>query len=74
MKKYISTRAKCPYYKHESRQVIDCTGVTDGTVLHLAFADATKSFNYKKTKCKQDYKDCPIYKMLKEQINNKPFS
>lgn len=67
MKKYISTKAKCPFYKHESKQVIDCVGVIDGTVLHLAFADASKSFNYKKQKCKKSYKECPIYKMLIER-------
>ena len=68
MKKYISTRAKCPFYKHESKQVVDCMGMIEGTVLHFSFANASSSFKYKKEKCKQNYKDCPIYKLLKEII------
>lgn len=67
MKRYISSRAVCPFYKHESRQVIDCVGIKEDTVIHLAFVNATESFEYKKHKCKSNYKQCTIYKMLKQE-------
>ena len=70
MKKYLSVKAICPFYKHKTKQVISCVGVIEGTVLHFAFANATKAKEHKKTKCKQSYTECPIYKMLKQQQNN----
>lgn len=65
MKKHISPKAICPYYKHESRQMIDCVGIDDKTVLHLAFANATDSYRHKQRRCHLDYLECPIYQMLK---------
>ncbi len=65
MKRHISPKAICPYYKHESRQMIDCVGIQDKTVLHLAFANATDSYDHKKKRCCLEYEKCPIYQMLK---------
>lgn len=70
MKRYISSLVICPFYKHESKQMIDCVGVTEGTVLHLAFDNASNSLKYKTQKCRKDYKSCPIYKLLKEEHGN----
>lgn len=65
MKRYISKKAICPYYKHESRQMIDCVGIKDKTVLHLAFSNATDSYKFKKERCQLNYKECPVYQMLR---------
>ena len=67
MKRYISNCAVCPFYLHESRQMVDCVGITDDTVIHLAFANATESLMYKKDNCKSNYTKCIIYKMLKQE-------
>lgn len=64
MKRYISKKVICPYYKHESRQMIDCVGIKEKTVLHLAFSNATDSYNFKKERCQSNYKKCPVYQML----------
>ena len=72
MKRYISSKAICPYYKHESRQMIDCIGVEDNTVLHLAFANATDSYKYKRERCCSNYIKCSIYQML-QTVRGKNF-
>lgn len=64
MKRYISKKVICPYYLHESRQVINCSGVADNTVLHLAFANAGKWQDYKQNICCSNFAKCPIYRML----------
>lgn len=66
-KHYTSRKAVCPFYKHESRQVIYCEGVKDGTVLHLAFANATDCLLYKNQYCRCVHTQCPISELL----NNK---
>ena len=68
-KHYTSSKAVCPFYKHESRQVIYCEGVEDGTVLHLAFANPSDSLEYKKKYCRCDHNQCQISKMLKLLYN-----
>lgn len=61
----ISTKAICPHYKHETSQVIDCDGIKDGTVVHLAFARRDESMKHKRSFCHCDnYKECEIYKMI----------
>ena len=67
MKRYISNCVVCPYYLHESKQMVDCIGIKDDTVIHLAFANATESLMYKKDNCKSNYTKCIIYKMLKQE-------
>lgn len=64
MKHYSYEGTLCPYYKHETPQVIYCDGVTEGSVLHIAFSDRAKALYYKKTYCRSCYKDCAVYWML----------
>ncbi len=66
MRKRISTRAVCPYYRSEERQVVFCDGITDGSVIHLAFANYTDCKNHKESMCKGDYMKCPIVRMLQD--------
>jgi hypothetical protein len=66
MKRYASVKAVCPYYKNESRQVIYCTGLCEGNVIHLAFANASECIAYKKLFCRDNYERCPVAKMLEE--------
>ena len=63
-KHYTSSKAVCPFYKHESRQVIYCEGVREGSVLHLAFANPSDSLDYKKEYCRCNHTECDISKML----------
>lgn len=63
-KHMICKKAICPYYRHEDSQVIYCEGVSDQSVIHLAFASKTDSLNYKKNLCRACYRDCRIYRML----------
>ena len=63
-KHMVNKRAVCPYYRHEDSQVIYCDGVVEDSVLHLAFANRTRSKAYKETCCRMDYRQCRIYRML----------
>ena len=69
MKHYTSIKAICPFYKHESRQVIYCEGVTDGNVIHLAFANPSECLDHKKKYCRCSYALCPINRMLNIKYN-----
>lgn len=69
MRHMIHKEARCPYYLHEDSQVIYCTGVEEGSVMHIAFASKTNSLAYKKKFCRDKCKSCLIYQML-ERIEN----
>ena len=69
-KHYTSRKAICPFYKHESRQVIYCEGVKEGTVLHLAFANPSDSLSHKKEYCRCNHTQCPISELLINKYNN----
>lgn len=71
-KYYVSSKAICPFYRHESRQVIYCEGIKDGNVIHLAFANPSESIAYKKQYCRcGDHTNCPIGQMLmRTKYNN----
>ena len=64
MKYTISKSAVCPFYLHESRQLICCEGVGEGNVIHVAFANATDAKNYKVRMCRHNYRKCAVHKML----------
>ena len=71
MKHMINLKAICPHYKHEDSQVIYCSGVQDGSVLHVAFASKTDSLAYKRSMCRDNYKSCRVYRMLEEDKDGK---
>ena len=62
--RYISVRAKCPYYKSEDTNIIYCKGVQPDTSLHLAFAYPGEKTDYREECCTEDYESCSIYTML----------
>jgi hypothetical protein len=65
MKHYVSSKAICPFYKHENRNVIYCEGIKEGTVIHIAFANPHECIEYKKQNCRcGNFKQCPVYNML----------
>ena len=64
-KHMISKRAICPFYKHETSQVIYCEGIREGSVLHLAFASKTDAKDYKEDFCHTNcWRGCVIAQML----------
>lgn len=69
-KHYASKKAKCPFYKRESRQVIYCEGIKEGTVLHLAFANPSDCLQHKKTFCQCNYNQCSLNNLLLSKYNN----
>lgn len=71
-KHYTSSKAICPFYKHESRQVIYCEGIKEGTVLHLAFANPSDCLLHKKQYCRgNNHIQCPISILLISKYNIK---
>lgn len=56
----VSSRAVCPFYKHEDPQVIYCEGLYEGSVIHLAFAERGSCRTYKWNYCRAAYGKCPI--------------
>lgn len=67
MKHMICSKAICPHYKHEDSQVIYCDGLTEESVVHLAFASKTEALDYKKQFCRDDYSSCGICQMLEDK-------
>lgn len=68
MKRYVSKFAICPYYLHESRQMVDCAGMGNDTVIHYAFANASDCLKFKQIRCRAwGHRECPIFKMLEAQ-------
>lgn len=66
-KHMISKKAICPFYKHETSQVIYCDGVQEGSVLHLAFASKTDAKEYKDSFCHTAcWQGCMIAQMLED--------
>ena len=68
---YRSVTVICPYYKKESRFKIICSGVLPKSSIHLSFGDDKTAKKYKDERCRKEYKNCLVYKMLKEAENKK---
>ena len=55
---------QCPYYKHDTSQVIFCEGLEDGMVIHLAFDTHPRLINYKGRYCRRcNWPNCPLASM-----------
>lgn len=61
---YKSKTAVCPFYKKEDQQTIFCDGVVDNSSVHLAFGNHSDCKEHKVAKCRSNYMQCPVYKML----------
>ena len=65
VKRYVSKYAICPFYHNEDALVIYCEGVTDDTVIHLAFSKKEDKQEYKKALCcTPRYEKCLLANML----------
>lgn len=63
---YVSKTATCPFYKKEERQTIMCGGVIANSSIHLAFGHYADCLEYKAEKCRDDYSQCRVYRMLED--------
>ena len=61
MKYYVSTAARCPFYKQESPQRIYCVGVDSNTSTNLSFAGKTEKEGYRHRYCEKAYEGCLIF-------------
>lgn len=59
---YMSTEAKCPYYRSEESTVINCEGFQEGLLLRLVFRQKANAF--KQQHCRKDWQSCPVARML----------
>ena len=65
VKRYVSKYAICPFYHNEDALIIYCEGVTDDTVIHLAFSKKEDKQEYKKALCcTPHYGKCLLANML----------
>ena len=63
----ISKNARCPYYRSEDKKQsyrIRCSGIADGSWIHLVFADRSLMLNWRDKHCKCGWEHCPIAKMI----------
>ena len=67
MKHYCDADARCPFYQCEEQQAIHCEGVDPKTRLHLAFSDRRQLRQYKYERCRANYGQCIIARMLEEK-------
>lgn len=68
-KNSISSRVRCPYCKCESKTMIYCEGVQQGTTLHLAFAVPSVLKEYRAKYCDTNYDACRIAQMLNQKYD-----
>lgn len=70
-KSYYCADIKCPFYKaDDGHSMVSCEGVEKATCVKLSFyvnepqneKGRLKDFIYRK--CADDFKSCPIYKMI----------
>lgn len=61
-KYYVSSKAKCPFYRGEEPQVILCDGIAPNVTIRLAFGESAR--DYKKAFCRSGWSECPVAKML----------
>ena len=66
---YHSKSTECPFYKKEDRQVIFCSGIVPCSSIHVAFGHDSDCIEYKTSRCRSNYKQCNVYRML-EEIND----
>ena len=69
MARYVSSKALCPHYKSESRGQVVCEGVCEDSVTHIAFATSTGSYQFKRKYCRDNYRECPVARMLEGNAN-----
>ena len=65
---YRCKTATCPFYKKEDQQTIFCEGVMDNSSVHLSFGNGLDCTEYKESKCRSNYRQCYVYRML-EDVN-----
>lgn len=63
-KRYVSPMAQCPFYRGEEAQLIYCDGVAPGNTIRLAFGRNAR--DYKLAFCRDDWRECPVARMLWE--------
>ena len=63
-KYYDNPSVKCPFYKRESKQEICCSGLSEGSVIHIAFSNGGNKKSHRQTFCRLNYKRCPIARAL----------
>lgn len=63
---WINGSSVCPYYKKEGQNTIYCSGVIGCSSIHMAFGNASDCNAYKKSRCRSDYKQCTVYRMLED--------
>lgn len=66
-KHYVDYAAQCPFYKAEDRDIIYCEGVTDKSVIQLAFSGSAAA--YKNKFCCENWKRCLIASALQSKYN-----
>ena len=69
MKRYVSVKAKCPFYQKENRFMVICEGVCEESVTHIAFPSPSTCYRFKEKYCRNDHTICPVAKMLEENTN-----
>lgn len=70
MKYYVSKSAVCPFYTQEERQKVHCKVFSEGTTMHLVFADKEHMEKHKQSFCYniKEYSGCPFYKIAAQQF------
>lgn len=64
MNRYVSVKAKCPFYKSENRFMVVCEGICENSVTHIAFSAPSVCYQFKSKYCRDEYQECPIARML----------
>ena len=68
-KYYTTTSVRCPFYKRESKQEICCSGIAEGSVIHIAFANKLNKDDYKKTYCIHCHQKCMLFQTIESEVD-----
>ena len=61
-KRYISVRAKCPYYRSQETQKIYCAGIQPNTATVITFLYPGDRVTYEAKYCECNYTECKMFK------------
>ncbi len=70
MSHYLDAYVVCPYFKryHPQRLSITCEGVPKSSAANMMlFENGEKCYRYLRQRCCEDYRECPIARLLYEK-------
>lgn len=66
---YMDAYVQCPFFCSNDKRKIVCEGITEDCKTVLSFTSNTKKKRHRSVFCESKYKNCEVYRMLKEKYD-----